>query len=97
MKKRLESDLLTDVHDYLIKMRVWHYRTQMGDLSGLPDIIACVAGHFVGIELKREDGLGKPTKQQLKIACDIIGSGGYGLIIDSLDDVKKVVEEIENL
>lgn len=97
MKKRLESDLLTDVDDYLTEQRIWHYRTQMGSQSGLPDVIACVAGYFVGIELKREDGLGKPTKQQYKIACDIISSGGYGLIIDALDDLKRLVEEIELL
>lgn len=97
MKKRLESDLQADVLAYLQKHKIWHYRTQMGQQSGLPDIIACVLGEFVGIELKREDGTGAATKQQSKVLEDINASGGVGLLIDSLDDLKRLIEVIYEL
>lgn len=40
----------------------WFYKTQEVGRKGIPDIIACIKGKFVAIELKREGN--KPTPLQ---------------------------------
>jgi len=55
--------------------------------SGVPDIIGCHEGKFVGIECKA--GKNKPTPLQEKNLSDIKISGGISLVIneDNIDDV----------
>jgi Holliday junction resolvase len=48
--------------------------------SGVPDIVACINGRFVGIECKAGDG--KPTALQEKNLVDIMNSGGVAIIIN---------------
>ena len=92
----LEKRLQMDVLKYLKAKRVWHRRTNMGFESGMPDIICVYRGTFIGIELKRPDGKGRPSLQQEKIQRDIIKAGGLSLITDNLDDIKEVFRLIES-
>lgn len=94
MGNRREADLQRDVLAYLQEQKIWHWRTQMGHDSGLPDIICVICGRFVGIELKREDGLGHTTLQQFKVLKDLNDAGAIADRIDSLDQLKKWVEDI---
>lgn len=48
--------------------------------SGVPDIIACYNGRFVGIECKA--GKNKPTELQRKNLRDIRNAGGIALVIN---------------
>jgi len=48
--------------------------------SGVPDIIACYKGTFIGIECKANGN--KPTELQQKHLRDISISGGKSLVID---------------
>jgi hypothetical protein len=48
--------------------------------SGVPDIIACYQGIFIGIECKANGN--KPTALQQKHLRDISVSGGKSLVID---------------
>jgi Holliday junction resolvase len=48
--------------------------------SGVPDIIVCHKGKFVGIECKA--GKNKPTALQQKNLHDIIEAGGIALVIN---------------
>jgi len=48
--------------------------------SGVPDIIACHQGLFIGIETKANGN--KPTALQQKHLRDISISGGRSLVID---------------
>ena len=62
--------------------------------SGVPDIICCVRGKFIGIECKAGDN--KATALQLKNIEMIQTAGGYAFIvneenIDSLERVLKVM------
>lgn len=47
--------------------------------SGTPDILACVNGHFVAIEVKAQTG--KPSELQLKKIDDIRKAGGFGYVV----------------
>jgi hypothetical protein len=48
--------------------------------SGIPDLIACRKGLFIGIECKAEGN--KPTTLQLKNLNDIVMAGGVGILVD---------------
>ena len=50
--------------------------------SGAPDFIACVNGHFVGIEAKADTKKRGPTAIQRRTLQVIADAGGYGIVID---------------
>ena len=56
--------------------------------SGVPDIVICYGGRFVGIECKA--GKGKATPLQLKNLRDIIKAGGTAVIVNetNIDQVE---------
>ena len=61
---------------------------------GTPDILACVNGHFVAIEVKAENG--KPSELQLYHIEQIRKAGGYGVILypSNYEIFKKDVEKL---
>lgn len=61
--------------------------------SGVPDIIVCHRGRFIGIECKA--GKNKPTPLQEKNLKDITAAGGVSLVIneDNIDTVQSVLCE----
>jgi len=64
--------------------------------SGVPDIIACYQGKFIGIECKANGN--KPTALQQKNLQDIIKSNGQSLVIDekNIDMLKLLITTSEN-
>lgn len=48
--------------------------------SGVPDIVACLRGRFVGIECKA--GANVPTKLQSKNLADIVTAGGLSIVVN---------------
>lgn len=57
--------------------------------SGVPDIVACHNGRFIGIECK--SGTNKPTKLQEKNLRDIAAAGGTALVVNE-ENVEEVAE-----
>lgn len=62
--------------------------------SGVPDIVACYKGRFIGIECKA--GKNKPTKLQLKNLADIGAAGGISMVVNetNIEDVSDVLDSI---
>jgi Holliday junction resolvase len=63
--------------------------------SGVPDIVGCYKGKFFAIECKA--GKGKTTALQDKNIAQIIGQGGYAIVVNesNLEDVNELLREIE--
>ncbi|HEY7822957.1 MAG TPA: VRR-NUC domain-containing protein [Acidimicrobiia bacterium] len=63
--------------------------------SGVPDIIACYKGRFIGIECKA--GKNKPTELQKRNLNAIADSGGIALVIaeDNLNDLVSALEGLD--
>ena len=63
--------------------------------SGIPDIVACFKGKFVGIECKAGDK--KPTALQNKVLEDIRNARGFALVVNesNLQDVVDVINFIK--
>ena len=59
--------------------------------SGVPDIVACVQGNFLGIECKA--GKSTATALQQKNLADIAEAGGIALVINenNIDELRSVL------
>lgn len=62
--------------------------------SGVPDIICCVAGRFLGIECKA--GKNKPTALQVHEIEQIRRAGGMAVVVneDNWDSVRELVRSL---
>lgn len=61
--------------------------------SGIPDLIACYKGVFLGLEVKLD--YNKPSEiQKVKIKM-INDAGGIGRVVYSIDEVKEVLREVD--
>ena len=63
--------------------------------SGVPDLVCCLQGKFVGIECKA--GKNKPTPLQEKEMAAIRAAGGTTLVVneENINDVKELLNEQE--
>lgn len=55
---------------------------------GVPDLLVCCEGKFLGLEIKAING--KPSELQLVNLDDINKSGGFGAIVVPTEGVKKI-------
>ena len=62
--------------------------------SGVPDIIACYKGLFIGIECKA--GTNKPTALQQKNLTDIETAGGVALVVNE-ENIEEVCQTLETI
>ena len=63
--------------------------------SGVPDIVCCYKGKFIGIECKAHGN--KPTALQQSNLEEIVNNGGIAIVIDetSVFNLKQIIEETE--
>lgn len=63
--------------------------------TGVPDLLVCCNGRFIGIELKAENG--KPSDIQLYNIRKIIEAGGISLILypKDFDYLKKLIKAVK--
>ena len=60
--------------------------------AGFPDVLCCVNGRFVSLEVKQEGGRVSPL--QLRRIAEIREAGGCAEVVRSLEDTKKIVEPL---
>lgn len=87
-----EATLTKHVKNYLDSLpNVQWYKASDRYHKGVSDIIACVEGKYVAIELKAENG--KPSPHQLLYIKQVRSAGGVGGVCYSVDDVAKLIKE----
>lgn len=94
----LEATLTSETMKYLKAFpKEEVFATKISDRYnlGVSDILACVMGIFVAIELKSDTG--KPTKAQTDFVDNTIRSGGIGGVCYCLREVKDLVEAAKRL
>jgi len=91
--KTPESYEKDEIIKYLTSIGAWWFKPSMGFYGkvGVPDIVACLAGRFVGIEAKRRGKL--PTPIQAQRLREINAAGGIAL----WGTAEKVIKELEDL
>lgn len=91
-----ESKVKKQVKKILDDLGAYHFSPMMDGYgrSGVPDIIACYKGKFIGIECKAGDN--KPTLLQLRNIEDIKRNNGLAIVINegNIESLLALVKEI---
>jgi Holliday junction resolvase len=92
-----ESKVKKKVKKILDDLGAYHFSPMTAGFgrSGVPDIIACYKGKFIGIECKSGDN--KPTLLQLRNIDDIKRNQGLAIVIneDNIESLLALVKEIQ--
>lgn len=93
-----EKNFENRIKKWLDHEKIWYvkYFANGYTKKGIPDILACVNGRFVGIEVKAENGIVAPLQTYQK--TQIIRSGGVSIIVrpSQFEDFKTLILSIKN-
>jgi Holliday junction resolvase len=94
MAKTPEGEIKDQVRKVLDEMKAYYFFPAANGYgrTGIPDVIACVGGHFVGIECKA--GSKQPTALQQRELDNIEKAEGTGLVVnaDNIGNLKNILE-----
>ena len=93
---RDEASVVKNIQNYLDKIGAWYFNVWGGSAfqdSGVPDIIACYKGCFIGIEAKDEKGV--PSTLQIITGLNIKKAKGKFVIAKDVKSVAKIIKEID--
>ena len=92
-----ENKVKKRVKKILDDLGAYHFSPMMDGYgrSGVPDIIACYKGKFIGIECKAGDN--NPTLLQLRNIEDIKRNNGLAIVVNegNIESLLALVKEIE--
>lgn len=92
-----EKNFENKVKKFLAQEGCWFVKTWSNGVqrSGIPDILACCNGYFLGIEVKADKG--KPSKLQLYNLREIHESGGIALLLypDDFDGLQDIIWNLQ--
>jgi hypothetical protein len=89
-----EKNLETKIKDFLKEKNIYHFKTKGGIYGtiGLPDLVICINGKFVGLELKSK--IGKASLQQYKNGAKITKNKGIFAIINDYDKFLELYNDL---
>jgi len=94
----LERDKVAAIKKYLLSLGadVFFWKEHGGPYgtSGVPDIICCYRGRFIGMECKLPGG--RLTEMQKRVISKINRAGGIARRVESVDDAKAIIRQIDN-
>ena len=87
-----EKNFENKIKAFLDKLpNTWHFKHWAGEFSkcGIPDILCCINGRFVAIEVKAAKG--KPSPLQVRCLNKITCAGGYAVVVypEQFDELKE--------
>jgi len=88
-----EGKVKKKVKAILDELKVYHFSPMQNGMgrAGIPDIVACHNGKFVGIECKA--GNNKPTALQERELNRILNAGGEAFVINE-ENIEQLREEL---
>lgn len=93
----LERDIVAAIRRYLSSLgsSVFFWKEHGGSYgsAGIPDIICCYKGRFLGLEVKRPGG--RLTALQQRVLEKINRAGGIARRVESVADVKAVIRQAD--
>lgn len=93
----LEREIVTAIKRYLASLGsdvfFWKEHGSVYGTNGVPDIICCYKGRFLGLECKLPGG--RLTKLQKRTIEQINRAGGVACRVESVEDVKRVIECVD--
>lgn len=92
-----EKDFENKVKAFLKDRGCWVLKTWSNGVQrqGIPDLLVCCNGFFVGVELKAEKG--RPSDLQLWNIEEIMKAGGIAIVLypDQFERFKDMILELE--
>ena len=95
-KKVKESDLIKAISNYLKtvpNLFFWKEHGGMYGTAGIPDLIVCYKGRFIGLECKV--GKNTATALQQQTIRQILKAGGNAVVVKSIGEVKAIIQAFE--
>ncbi len=94
-----EGKIKRKVSELLKRYNVWYfYHANNGfGKSGIPDVIACVDGHLLGIEVKSNKN-SKPSELQKICGAEIQEAGGIWLVVydeETLAELETIIRKLD--
>ena len=94
----LERDVVAEIKKYLSSLggNVFFWKEHGGPYgtSGVPDIICCYRGRFLGLEVKLPSG--KLTELQKRAIEKINRAGGIACRVESVEDVRAIIARVDS-
>lgn len=83
-----EARVATQIREWLTAHGAFVFKVHGGPtmMRGLPDLIVCVRGRYVGVEVKMPGN--KPAAAQLSVHRKIERAGGEVIVAYGIDDVR---------
>lgn len=93
-----EKTFENKVKKFLTEQGCWYVKYWAGGeftKAGIPDLLICCNGHFLGVELKAKNG--KPSELQLWNIAKIKEAGGTGIVLwpDGFDAFKEMILKLK--
>lgn len=93
----LERDLIAGIRRYLSSLGsdAFYFKEHGGAYgsSGVPDIVCCYQGRFLGLEAKLPGG--RLTELQKRAIDKINRAGGIARRVESVEDVRAVIKQAD--
>ncbi|MCX6145715.1 MAG: VRR-NUC domain-containing protein [Candidatus Kapabacteria bacterium] len=87
-----ESDIQASILKYVKAIGGFTFKVMTANTSGIPDVICCINGKFVALEIKLP-GKNATELQKYKIS-EIQKAGGIASVVTSLDGAKEILNSL---
>lgn len=88
-----EQDVQKKIIKYLESLGAWTCKTITTNKRGTPDILACLDGRFIAIEVKAPGKMSTVTEIQQFQLDKITESGGIAFATDDIEKVKNILSQ----
>lgn len=91
-----EADIVRSIMNYLKSVPycfAWKEHGGMYGTAGIPDIICCYNGRFIGFEVKMPKG--QPTKLQESTIRKIQRCNGIAAVVHSVSEVRGIIDSLQ--
>lgn len=88
-----EQTIQTNIIKHLKGLGAYTIKTIAVSKAGVPDILCCLDGRFIGIEVKRPDTKGNVTRLQQKNLDWIIDAGGLAGVAWDIKSLEEILNE----
>jgi len=96
MPQKPETKLHNKIKARLEERGAWVTKIHGGIYSsGVPDLLACYRGYFLGLEVKLPENRSGATKLQKAQLRSIRRAEGYGYVIRSVEDADRICDAID--
>ena len=94
----IEKTVENKIKKYLFSKGIYYFKVHGSKfmVKGIPDIVCCYNGKFLGIEVKKPGHKFGQTEEQKIHENNIKKSGGVYLLVDDVNEVINYIESEEN-